>query len=144
MVVMTSDLFQTNTLRFYSTSSLTQQSTARHVTLRLNIILIPSQPFFALTPYCCVLSREGTNTNFIVFGISPPRRFRGNVWTAMLFKLQRHHHTQFYIKYTLTPCFDNPYNIYLHPRWYKNKFCIMFVLFKMSYNINVLHVHVAI
>jgi hypothetical protein len=27
---------------------------------------IPNQPVFALTPYCCVLSGEATNTNFIV------------------------------------------------------------------------------
>jgi hypothetical protein len=30
-----------------------------------HIILIPSQPVFALTPYCCVLSHEAANTNFI-------------------------------------------------------------------------------
>ena len=94
-----------------------------------------------ISSYCCVLSGEATNTNFIVFGISPPMRFRGNVWTAVLFKLQQ---DQFYIKYTLTPCFDNPYYIYLHPRWSKNKCCIMFVLFKMAYKINVLHIQVAI
>ena len=34
-----------------------------------HIILIPSQPVFALSPYC-VLSGEATNTNFIVFGLS--------------------------------------------------------------------------
>ena len=32
-----------------------------------HIILIPSQPVFPLSPECCVLSREATNTNFIVF-----------------------------------------------------------------------------
>ena len=31
--------------------------------------MIPSQPVFALSPYCCVFSREATYTNFIVFGI---------------------------------------------------------------------------
>jgi len=31
---------------------------------------IPSQPVFALSPYCCVLSGEATNTNFIVFGFT--------------------------------------------------------------------------
>ena len=33
-----------------------------------NIIQIPSQPVFALSAYCCVLSGEATNTNVIVFG----------------------------------------------------------------------------
>ena len=33
-------------------------------------IPIPSQPVFALSPYCCVLSREATNTNFIVIGLT--------------------------------------------------------------------------
>ena len=35
-----------------------------------HIILIPSQPVFALSPYCYVLSREATNTNFIAFGLT--------------------------------------------------------------------------
>jgi hypothetical protein len=33
-------------------------------------ILIPSQPAFALSLYCCVLSGLATNTNFIVFGLT--------------------------------------------------------------------------
>ena len=33
-----------------------------------HIILIPNQPVFVLSPLCCVLSGEATNTNFIVFG----------------------------------------------------------------------------
>jgi hypothetical protein len=37
-------------LDFYSASSLKQQSTGRHVTPLGHIILIPSQPVFALTP----------------------------------------------------------------------------------------------
>ena len=37
------------------------------------IILIPSQPIFALTPSCCVLSREAINISFIVFGLTAPR-----------------------------------------------------------------------
>jgi hypothetical protein len=35
-----------------------------------HIILIPSQPVFALSPSCYVLSGEATNTNFIVFGLT--------------------------------------------------------------------------
>ena len=37
-------------LDFYSASSLKQQSTDRHVALLGHIILIPSQPVFALSP----------------------------------------------------------------------------------------------
>jgi hypothetical protein len=44
----------------------------RHVAPLGHIILIPSQPVFALSPLCCVLSREATNTNFIVFGLIQP------------------------------------------------------------------------
>jgi hypothetical protein len=33
-----------------------------------HIIQIPSQPVFALSAYCCVLSGEATNSNVIVFG----------------------------------------------------------------------------
>ena len=50
-----------------------QQPTSKHVAPLGHIILTPSQPVFALTPECCVLSRETTNTNFIVFGSSNPR-----------------------------------------------------------------------
>jgi hypothetical protein len=57
-------------LDFYSASSLKQQSADRHVAPLGYIILIPSQPVFALSPYCCVLSGEATNTNFIVFGFT--------------------------------------------------------------------------
>jgi hypothetical protein len=57
-------------LDFYSASSLKQQSTDRHVAPLWHIILILSQPVFAHTPYCCVLSGEATNTNFIVFGLT--------------------------------------------------------------------------
>jgi hypothetical protein len=31
-----------------------------------------SQPVFALTPLCCVLSEEATNTNFLVFDLTRP------------------------------------------------------------------------
>ena len=34
-----------------------------------HIILIPSQPVFVLSDYCCVVSGEATNTNFIIFGL---------------------------------------------------------------------------
>jgi hypothetical protein len=32
--------------------------------------MIPDQPVFSLSPYCCVLSREATNTNYIVFSLT--------------------------------------------------------------------------
>jgi hypothetical protein len=57
-------------LDFYNASSLKQQSAYRHVSSLGHIILIPSQPVFGLSPYCCVLSGEVTNTNFIVFGLT--------------------------------------------------------------------------
>ena len=41
-------------LDFYSASSMTQQS-GRHVVSFRQIILIPSQPVFTLTPYCYML-----------------------------------------------------------------------------------------
>jgi hypothetical protein len=59
-------------LDFNSSSSLKQQSAGRHVTSLGHIILIPSQPVFAFTPSCSVLSGEATKTNFIVFGLTRP------------------------------------------------------------------------
>jgi hypothetical protein len=59
-------------LDFYSASSLKQQSAGRHVAPLRHIILILSQPVFALSPECCVLSGEATNTNFKVFGLTRP------------------------------------------------------------------------
>jgi hypothetical protein len=55
---------------FYSASSLEQQSTDRHGTPLGHIILISSQPVFALSPYSYVLSGEAINTNFMVFGLT--------------------------------------------------------------------------
>jgi hypothetical protein len=45
-------------LDFYIASSLKQQSADRHVAPLGHIILIPSQPIFAVSPQCCVLSGE--------------------------------------------------------------------------------------
>ena len=71
---MISPLHWTNTLRrfFYSASSLKQQSTDRRVALLGHIILILSQTVSAVTPYCCLLSREAKNTNLIVFRLARP------------------------------------------------------------------------
>ena len=57
---------------FYSVSSLKQQSAGRHVTPLWHIILISSQPVFALPPWCCMLNGEAITTNFIVFGLTRP------------------------------------------------------------------------
>jgi hypothetical protein len=57
---------------FYSASSLKQQSVGRYVAPLGHIIMIPSQSVFALSPYCCVISGEVTNTNFIVCGLTRP------------------------------------------------------------------------
>ena len=56
-------------LDFYIASSLKQQPSGRHVAPLGHIILIPSQPVFALSPLWCVLSGEATNNNFIVIGL---------------------------------------------------------------------------
>ena len=42
----------------YSSSSLKQQSASGNVALLGHIILIPSKPVFAFSPYCCVLREE--------------------------------------------------------------------------------------
>jgi hypothetical protein len=60
---------QTHLVGFLSSSSLKQQPTGRHFAPLGYIILIPSQPVFALSPKCCVLSVEATQTIFIVFGL---------------------------------------------------------------------------
>jgi len=53
-------------LNLYSASSLTQQSTDRHVAPLVHMILL-SQSVFHRAPYSCVRSGESTNTNVIVF-----------------------------------------------------------------------------
>ena len=65
-------LNETNTLSwiFFSANALKQQSAERYFAPLGHIILIPGQPVFALSPYRCVLSREATNTNFIVFDLT--------------------------------------------------------------------------
>jgi hypothetical protein len=42
----------------------------RYVAPVRHIILILSQPVFALSSYCCMLSGEAANINFIVFGLT--------------------------------------------------------------------------
>jgi len=66
------NLLCTRPTRLTGSSSLKQQSEGRHVAPLGHIILIPSRPVFALSPLCCVLSGEATNTNFIVFGLTRP------------------------------------------------------------------------
>jgi hypothetical protein len=46
------------------------KSTGRHVAPPRHIILILCHPVFALTPCCCMLSREATNYKFIIFGLT--------------------------------------------------------------------------
>ena len=57
-------------LDFYSISSLKQQSVDGHLVPLGHIIIIPSQPVFALSRLCRMLSGETTNTNFTVFGLT--------------------------------------------------------------------------
>ena len=51
-------------------STLKQQSVGRLVALLGHIILIQSQPVFAVSSQCCVFSGEAGKSNFIVFGLS--------------------------------------------------------------------------
>jgi hypothetical protein len=44
----------------------------RHFAPLVRFVLIPRQSYLALTPYCCVLSWEETNTRCIVFGLTRP------------------------------------------------------------------------
>ena len=58
---------------FYSANSRKQQSLGGYICRSTrHIILIPSQPVFALAPEWWVLSREAGNTNVIVFGLTWP------------------------------------------------------------------------
>ena len=68
-MMMRSTFYYVNRLSWIF-NPLKQQSVDRHVTPLGNIMLIPTQPVFALSPECCVLSGEATNTNFIVFGLT--------------------------------------------------------------------------
>jgi hypothetical protein len=56
----------------YRASTLKQQSANRHVAPLGHIILIPNQPVFSLSPYCCALSGESITTNCIFFGFTRP------------------------------------------------------------------------
>ena len=67
-ICLTSSLPSSLSWIFYSACSLKQQSADRHVASLVHIILIQSQPVFAVSPECCVLSGEAANTNFIVIG----------------------------------------------------------------------------
>ena len=58
-------LDQHTLLDLYNAISLKQQSACRHVAPLGHIIPIPNSPDFAPYSYCCVISGEATNTNFI-------------------------------------------------------------------------------
>jgi hypothetical protein len=49
-----------------------QQFVGRYVAPLEDIILIPSQPIFAITPKNCMLCGEAANTNLIVFYLIRP------------------------------------------------------------------------
>ena len=57
----------------HNAGSQKQQSMGRHVTPLGHIILISSQPVFALTPQYCMVSKQAAYTNFIVFAMTLPR-----------------------------------------------------------------------
>ena len=60
------------TLTHYHDSEPAHCSAGRHVAPLYHIIMIPTQPVFVLTLYCCVFSRDATHTNFIVFCLTRP------------------------------------------------------------------------
>ena len=68
---MRSALYKTDTF-IWILIVLVQQSANRHVAPLGHIIVIPSQPVFALSPEYCMLSGEATHTYFIVFGLTQP------------------------------------------------------------------------
>jgi hypothetical protein len=57
------DRVKPKTMKLVFVSSLKQQFADKRVTSLGHIILISSRPVFALSPYCCVLTREATNIN---------------------------------------------------------------------------------
>ena len=66
---------------FYSASSLKQRPSIGHVAPLGHIVLIHIYPIFAISPYCCMLIGEATNTNFIVFDL--PYRDSNSRYTAI-------------------------------------------------------------
>jgi hypothetical protein len=58
-------------LDFYSACSLKKQSAGRHVTSQWHIILIRSQPVFALTQ-CCMLKTTSSKIKILVLGLTWP------------------------------------------------------------------------
>jgi hypothetical protein len=56
---------------YYNTNFCALSSSCSQYFSKCYIILIPSHPVFALSPYFRVLSREATNTYFLIFGLTP-------------------------------------------------------------------------
>ena len=73
----------------------------RYVTTLRHIILIHSQPIFALASYCCVLSRAAANTNFLSLWFEPTETKiyhtqsqhadHYNTWVSWLYKISNLH-----------------------------------------------------
>ena len=74
MFIFSKMVMRSAELDFYIVLTLKQQSAGKHVAPLWHIIMIPSQPVISLSPWCCVLSRETINTNFIfiVFSLTQP------------------------------------------------------------------------
>ena len=71
--MMMSALYKTNTLNWIFIK-LAHRNNSSRVDMSLHsrhIMLILSQPVFALTPWSCMVSREAANTNFIVSDLTP-------------------------------------------------------------------------
>ena len=89
-------------LDFYSASSLNQKSAGRHVHPLGHIILIPSQPVFALSPSCCMLSGKATNTDFIVVGLTRPG-LKSTIYDTL--GEHANHYATDAVKYQLNICY---------------------------------------
>jgi hypothetical protein len=100
----------------------------RHIAPLWHIILISNQPVFALTPYCYVLSRESTNTNFIVFVLKwnslnqPSAAFKiitititRTMWSLKWLTITPWRHLlESMGKLVILPMYSQPYNVIYH------------------------------
>ena len=130
-------------LDFYSANSLKQKSAARYVAAFGHIILIASQPVFTLSPKCCVLSKEATNTNVIVFGLTWPGL------EHMIYRTRGEHANHYaidslsnYDKYHyIINClrsrifFTLKINIHVPSTWYTEEWCRISIIWLMSISI---------
>jgi hypothetical protein len=79
----------TDYLDFYSAGTPKLQSAGGYVTPFGHIILISSQPAFALTPYWCMLSKEATHFIVILIGPTRPRDVKQQSLTHHIHRIKQ-------------------------------------------------------